>query len=58
MYGHIVMCGHEGVRVCRVNGVDEMSLATVLGQRTTPPQEALLVTPKWVAPDQVLLLSW
>lgn len=52
VYGHIVMCGHEGVRVCRVNGVDEMSLATVLGQRTTPPQEALLVTPKWVAPDQ------
>ena len=51
--GHLVMCGGEGVRVCRVTGVDGVSLATVLGQKTTPSQKAILVTTDWVHPRQV-----
>ena len=51
--GHLVLCGGGGVRVCRVTGVERVSLATVLGRRTTPPQEALLVTPSWADPAQV-----
>jgi hypothetical protein len=50
--GHLVLFGGEGVRVCRVTGVEGVSLATVLGQRNTPPQEALLVTPGWVDPTE------
>jgi hypothetical protein len=55
--GHLVLFGGEGVRVCRVTGVEGVSLATVLGQRNTPPQEALLVTPGWVDPTEVCVVA-
>lgn len=50
---HVMMCGSEGVRVCGVSGLGGTSLATVLGKATTPPQEAILVTPTWVTPTEV-----
>lgn len=43
----------EGVKVCTVSGVEDVSLATVLGQKATPPPEAILITPKWVEPNKV-----
>ena len=49
--------GEDGVRVCHVMGDSRNTLATALGQITTPPQEAILVAPQWVAPDQVSL-TW
>ena len=39
--------------MCGVSGLGGASLATVLGKATTPPQEAILVTPTWVTPTEV-----
>lgn len=53
--GHLVLSGGDGVRVCPVMGDSGSTLAAALGQISTPLQEAILVTPQWVAPDQVSL---
>jgi hypothetical protein len=47
VWGHVVMCGEDGVRVCRVCSSDRVSLAAVLGRKTTPPPEAKAVSSKW-----------
>ena len=49
----VICASGEGVRVCTVTGVRETSLATVLGRKTTPTHEAILVIPEWVEPDKV-----
>lgn len=38
----------EGVKVCRVTSGSSVSLADVLGRKTTPPPEATAVSSKWV----------
>ena len=37
----------EGVKVCRVTSGSSVSLADVLGRKTTPPPEAIAVSSKW-----------
>ena len=41
------MSGEGGVRVCRMCSGDCVSLAAVLGRKTTPPPEAKAVSSKW-----------